>query len=142
LKKIRKWIAIIFPALVLLLLAGLLLSRVYRPLPAGEPRITIDSAQAAYHTGIPARVCGLVSSTGYQPQVTGEPTFLNFGEPYPRHHFTVVIWGEHASRWEAPPHRLYANRQICVTGTIRMHRDKPQIVVSDPDRIRFGNTDR
>lgn len=141
-KKLRKWIAIIFPALVLLLLAGLLLSRVYRPLPAGEPRITIDSAQAADHTGVAARVCGLVTSTGYQPQIGGEPTFLNFGEPYPRHHFTVVIWGEHAARWEAPPHRLYTDREICVTGTIRMHRGKPQVVVSDPSAIRFRNADR
>lgn len=138
-KKFRKWITLIFPALVLLLLAGLLLTRVYRPLPAGEPRITIDSGRAADHAGVSAEVCGLVTSTGYQPQIGGEPTFLNFGEPYPAHHFTVVIWGEHAARWEVPPHRLYANREICVTGTIHMHREKPQIVVSDPVSIRFGN---
>lgn len=120
-----------------MLLAGLLISRVYRPIPSGDPQITIDSRQAIDHTGIMAEVCGLVTSTGYQPQIAGEPTFLNFGEPYPRHHFTVVIWGEYASRWEVPPYRLYADREICVTGTIQMHRDKPQIVVADPRRIRF-----
>jgi hypothetical protein len=137
LKKFRKWIPLVFPAIVLVLLAGLLLSRVYRPVPAEVPQVTIESSQAAGHIGTTAEVCGRVTSADFAPHIGGEPTFLNFGEPFPRHHFTVVIWGESLHRWDVPPHRLYADRDICVTGTIREHRDKPQIVVSEPGNIRF-----
>jgi hypothetical protein len=137
LKNLRKWIPLVFPAIVLLLLAGLLLSRVYRPVPGIIPQVTIDSSQAAGHIGTPAEVCGLVTSADFAPHIGGEPTFLNFGEPFPRHHFTVVIWGESLHRWDVPPLRLYTDRDVCVTGIIREHRDKPQIVVSDPGKIRF-----
>jgi hypothetical protein len=166
-KKIRKRLSVLLPAIILIMIAGLILSRVYRPehapapprttstdvpersasspapdqapapAQALQPEIRIESTEAERHAGRIAEVCGLVTGAEYVVSVGGEPTFLNFGDPYPGHHFTVVIWGENLGRWNAPPHQLYLNRRICVTGTIRMHRGKPQIVAEHPGQIRL-----
>lgn len=117
---------------VLLLLAVLACSPAALQGRAGE---AISAAEAADHMGEERTVCGPVASTRYVPWVRGEPTFLNFGRPYPHQVFTVVIWGSDRSRFDESPEERFRDRRVCVTGTIEPYRGKPEIVVRHPRQI-------
>ena len=121
--------------MALLLVAVFILSRVYSPETPQTPDIFLDASEATDFVGEFAEVCGYVASARFAMEINGQPTFLNFDEPYPDQVFTVVIWGEYRPAWRTPPEELYVNRAICVTGRIRLHQGTPQIVVQDPGRI-------
>ena len=125
------------PVLALVMVAGLILSRVYQPgSREAEPELRITAFDASDHIGERAEVCGIVESADFRPSIGGEPTFLNLGRPYPDQPFTAVIWGEDRGRWPVPPEERYLTRRICVTGIIREHRGTPQIRVREPRQIR------
>jgi hypothetical protein len=140
-KAFRKSIRYVFPVVIILMLAGLILSRIFTPdrTSAPEPEGTITASEAADAAGRTMTVCGTVADASFVPSISGEPTFLNFEHPHPDQIFTVVIWGEYRSLWREPPHQLYLHRDICVTGTIRMHEGVPQITVEDPQRIEAAD---
>lgn len=133
--KFRKIVIRIFPVIVLLLLAALLLSRVFRPSPQTQPVISITAEEAIEHVGITAEVCGNAVSANYARNIGGQPTFINFENEHPNQVFTVIIWGELRHKWRSPPEQLYANRYICARGRIDLHNNTPQIVISDPGSV-------
>jgi len=136
-QKIRKSIKYLFPLVAVILIVGLVLSRVVSMDSApAEPEITISASEASDHIGTVAEVCGEVASADFISQVGGEPTFINFGEPHPNQIFTVVIWGENRHLWQTPPQEAYQNREICVHGQIRLHEGIPQIVAERPEQIK------
>jgi len=100
----------------------------------------VPSAEASKHVGETVTVCGTVAGAAHFDRLKGEPTFLNFDRPYPDQTFTVVIWGDNNRKFESPPHRLFAHREICVTGTVETYRGKPQIEVRDPSQITVAST--
>jgi hypothetical protein len=115
-----------FPFVVLALLLSF-------PVPArGEP---VSSRDAARHLGETVTVCGPVAGAAHFSRIQGEPTFLNFDRAYPEQTFTAVIWGRDNDKFEQPPHRLFAGKDLCVTGRIETYRGRPQIVVTDPGQI-------
>lgn len=137
-KNIRKRLKYIFPVLIAIMIAGLVLSRVVQPdssIP--EPDIRIEAAEASDYIGRAAEVCGEVASADHLPRVGGEPTFLNLSCAYPDQSFTAVIWGDNRAKWRQPPEQRYANREICVGGKIEMYEGTPQIIVEDPDQIEI-----
>lgn len=139
-QKIRKLIPWLLPTVALVLIAGLLLSRVIRPDSSPpEPEIQIHAAEAELHIGTAAKVCGQVASAEYRSDIGGQPTFLNFEQPHPNQVFTAVIWGENRRQWRVPPEDAYMNRDICVTGWIEEHRGTPQIVIELTSQIRLQN---
>lgn len=138
-QKIRKSIPYLLPIVAAVLILGLILSRVIEsgsPLP--EPEISISAAEAEDFAGSVAEVCGQVASANYLQNVNGKPTFLNLDEAYPNQLFTVVIFGDNRPRFRSPPEQMYLNRNICVSGTIRIHEGIPQIVVSNPEQIALS----
>lgn len=97
---------------------------------------TIDTREAGDHVGRVKTVCGKVKGGHYAHDETGEPTFLDLdGREYPKNRMTVVIWGENRDKFKLPE-VLYHERRICVTGQIRLYREKPQIAVSEPEQIQ------
>jgi len=102
---------------------------------AAAEMVRIDAAEAEDHVGETAEVCGFVASSAHIGSVDGQPTFLNFVEPYPDQLFTVVIWGSARSRFDGKPERMYDGKDVCVTGRIGMHKGTPQIIVDDPSQI-------
>ncbi len=136
-KYFRKMLAYILPVLAVIMLAGLILSRVYQPEPSDpDPEIRISAFDAKDHVGEMAEVCGVVESADYVPRIGGEPTFLNLGRPHPDQPFTAVIWGDDRARWQVPPEERYLTREVCISGRIEMHEGVPQIRVRRPDQIR------
>ncbi len=134
----RKSIKYLLPVVAIIIIIGLVLARVVtmESTPV-EPEISITAAEASEHIGTVAEVCGEVVSADYLPLVGGNPTFLNFGEPHPNQHFTVVIWGENRHLWQTPPEEAYLNKEICASGEIQLHEGTPQIVVVRLDQIEL-----
>ena len=125
------------PAILAVMVIGLILSRVISPDDTRGPAEQITPYEASDYVDQRAEVCGRVESADHITGIDGSPTFLNLEQAYPDAPFTVVIWEEHVHRWESPPVDLYDNRHICVTGTIDLHDGTPQIALSDPSNIRI-----
>lgn len=107
------------------------------PTPTPEPCPgAIPWEQAAAFAGQQVTVIGPVASATWASGSRGQPTFLNVGLPYPDPgRFTVLIWID--ARWNFPdaPEVLYANRTICVSGTVEMYEGSPEMEVFGPEQI-------
>ncbi len=95
---------------------------------------TLTPEQAKDHIGETATVCGVVATATYAARTRGAPTFLNLGQPYPRHIFTAVIWGSERLKF-GQPEVTYQGKRICVTGRIQSYRDRPEIILKDPGQL-------
>lgn len=141
LSSFRENLKYILPAVILIMLIGLILSRVYNPDPGiPKPEIQINSDEAQNHIGEAAEVCGKVANARFIPHIDGKPTFINFDRPNPNQTFTTVIWGENRSKWKQLPENIYPENEVCVTGRIESHQGTPQIEVKNPEQIRENRT--
>lgn len=100
---------------------------------AGKPK-GIEAKYAFQRIGKTATVCGDIASARFVESSGRQPTFLNFADTYPKHPFTVVIWGDSRDQFNYGPETLQGKR-ICVRGMIETYRSKPQIVVESPAQI-------
>lgn len=105
---------------------------------AAKP-IGIDAKDAFRRIGKKATVCGVVASSKYLKGSGKEPTFLNFADTYPKHPFTVVIWGEDRDQFDYAPESL-KGESICVRGMIEQYKGKPQIVATGQKQIMPGKS--
>lgn len=96
----------------------------------------LTAGEAKEHFGETATVCGQVVSTRYADSTKGQPTFLNLDKPYPNQVFTIVIWGDHRSKF-GKPEDDYKEKRVCVSGKITAYAGLPEIVVEDPKQIRI-----
>ena len=94
----------------------------------------ITSGKAIHHVGESATVCGTVASAKYAARANGSPTFLDLDQASPNTIFTVVIWGENRAAFGTPEITLL-RKQICVTGTIKLFRGKPEIIIRNPNQL-------
>lgn len=101
-------------------------------LPSNAASLSPDDA--ANHVGQNAMVCGVVASTKFDGQVKSKPTFLDFGKPYPDQVFTAVIFGADRAKFGTPETTLHGKR-VCVSGSIREYRGRPEIILSDPSQL-------
>ena len=92
-----------------------------------------DISQLNQDLGSSVTVDGSVVLTHYAPTEEGQPTFLDFHDPY-QGYFEVVIWVENRSAFNQPPEDYYLNKKVCVTGTLSYYAG-PQIRVTSPNQI-------
>jgi hypothetical protein len=92
------------------------------------------STRAGQQAGRQATVAIPRVAASYQPNVRGQPTFLN-DAPYPNHVFTAVIWGNTRRQFQPPP-ESWQGQSLCVTGSVELYQQRPQIVVSSPSQLR------
>ena len=95
---------------------------------------SLNPEESASHVGKNATVCGLVASATYAAGSAAAPTFLDFGKPYPNETFTAVIFGSDRKKFGTPEMSL-REKQVCVTGEIRLYQGKPQIILRDPKQL-------
>ena len=100
---------------------------------AAKP-VGIDAKDAFRRIGKKATVCGVVATTKFLKGSGKEPTFLNLADTYPKHPFTVVIWGEDRDQFDYEPESL-KGESICVRGVIEQYKGKPQIVAKSQSQI-------
>ena len=101
-------------------------------LPASAADLSAEDA--AHHVGETATVCGVVASAKFDAGLQSQPTFLDFGKPYPDQVFTAVIFGDDRSKFGTPEASLRGKR-VCVSGKIQENRSLPEIVISDPKQL-------
>ena len=96
--------------------------------------VGIKAKDAFRRIGDRTTVCGVVAKASYLKGSSREPTFLNLADTYPKHPFTVVIWGESRDQFDYAPESL-EGKSICVTGVIETYKGKPQIIANSPKQI-------
>jgi hypothetical protein len=103
----------------------------------------ITPDEAASHVGQTATVCGAVASTKYDAHFRSQPTFLDFGKPYPNQVFTVVIFGSNRAKFGTPETTFQRKTRLCdrsgpqLSREARDHRER-----SEPANPIIQNLDR
>jgi hypothetical protein len=90
---------------------------------AEEQRVIKDS-EASRFVGRYIEVCGLVVSVTSSPLGT---TFINFGREYPNQTFAGFIPAD--SGITADQVTNLQGKNICIVGTIELHKGKPEIKI-------------
>ena len=98
----------------------------------------IDPSQSKAYAGKNATVCGKIYGSYQSVRSKGQPTFLDMGGKYPNATFTVLVWENDLSKFDYSLNSL-VDKTVCVTGVIKLYRDKPEIIVSDPSQIKITN---
>ena len=93
---------------------------------------TIPADSAAKHIGETVTIC----STVYGVKALEKLTFINVGSAYPNAPLTLVIFAKDLVNFNDTPAKLYNNKSICVTGTIKEHKGKAEIIVSRQEQIK------
>lgn len=78
-------------------------------------------------------VCAKVYGTKYLEN--SQITFIDLGDAYPDAPLTVVILAKDKPNFPKSPEKLYADKQICVTGVIKEYKGKLEIDVDSPKEI-------
>lgn len=97
---------------------------------AGGPTV-IAAEDAADHVGEYVTVVGRVADVFTSDN---ENTFLNFGAAYPRQVFSATVFERFASGFN-DLHGL-EGRRVRITGTIRLYRNRPQIILESPSQLK------
>lgn len=86
-------------------------------------------------------ICGKVYQVATPKGIRGNPTYINMGDKYPNHPFTVVIWGRDTDKFVRDTDtfiyglKAFEGKEIAVTGLVEEYRGKPQIIATDPEQI-------
>jgi hypothetical protein len=99
-----------------------------------SPAAPIDPDEASKHVAQTATACGGGASTKMMPTCVRQPTFLDFGKPYPDQIFTAVIFGRDRRKFGTPK-TSFREKRVCVTGRVRNYPGKPEIIRSDPSQL-------
>lgn len=96
--------------------------------------ITIDSIDnnLGQHVMICQKVVDTFRGTG-----ENKISYLNFGAKFPNNTFSVVIFPKDLPKFPFDPVVEYKDRNICVQGMISFYKEKPQIVVKNPEQIEI-----
>jgi micrococcal nuclease len=95
---------------------------------------TVDAKTAATKPGETLTVCDKIFGGKYF-ETSSKITLLNMGAAYPKSPLTIVIKAEDRVNFKVAPEEFYNNKKVCVTGTITVYNNKPQIVISKPSDI-------
>lgn len=111
------------------LAAGLLAAAAF-----AQEKPTIPDAEASKHIGEEATVTGKVFTVS---KVMRGTTFLNFGDRFPRHTFTGVVFpGDEAAAGDL---KQYEGKDVALTGRIEAAPDgKPQIIIKSADQLKLA----
>jgi RecG-like helicase len=97
---------------------------------------TVSADSLAYYEGQFIRVCATVTGT-HVSTGKSETTFINFGEPFPKHSFSLVIFQKDAESFSYKPAEFLENKNVCITGKVKMYKGRPEIIVSNEKQIRI-----
>jgi hypothetical protein len=93
---------------------------------------TITPKQAKDSVGKTETVCGAVFNVHVGPN----KTYINFGDAYPNQVFSVAIDNDDASKFSYKLETL-ENKKVCITGLLKMYKEKPEIIVTDEKQIEI-----
>ena len=77
---------------------------------------------------------GDIVKTYYAGGSKGQPTFLNFHDPY-EGYFTAVIWGDDRGKFPPNPESYYLYKKVRIKGKIEIYKGDPEIILRQPSQI-------
>ncbi|HUX14162.1 MAG TPA: hypothetical protein VMW87_14130 [Spirochaetia bacterium] len=104
------------------------------------PVAHFTATEAVRHFGTYAVVTGIVAEVheGADTRATAnDPTFLDFGSPYPAQSLTAVVFSRDRSRF--PNLASLVGRTVQVTGRIERYKGRAEIILSSPGQLRIVN---
>jgi hypothetical protein len=102
----------------------------------------IKPEDAAKHVGEKVSVCGKIYGGRFFENGKNQPTLLNMGDKFPNSPLTVVIYGELRAKLGYKPEAHFLDKELCVTGTITLFKEKPQIVIEEAAQIQPKEGDK
>lgn len=82
-------------------------------------------------------VQGRVVNTYFATKSKGKPTFINIEGPRRNVKATVVIWGENRKNFGETPEKMYQNKNVSVSGNMKVINNKETITIRKPKQIRI-----
>lgn len=101
------------------------------PSSVAHAQKTVSAQEASRHVGETVTVTGIVGDVGHSQR--SNTTFVNFGEPFPNHSFTAVIFASAASLF--PDVDSWKGKTLRVTGVVKVYRGKPEIILNSPAQV-------
>lgn len=96
--------------------------------------IPLDSVMN--YVGKEVTICAKVQSIAVSKSAK-KTTYINFGKPYPNQSFTVVIFEESLKNFSYTPAEHLKDKNVCITGTIMLYKEKSQIVVNKGEVVKI-----
>ena len=133
----HKWYVVLLVGLVLLLMSSVVSCPV---LPVNGEQVidaldTDKLLDVVYHQ--PDKIItveGDIVRTYYAKGSKGQPTFLNFHDPY-EGYFTAVIWGDDRGKFPPNPESYYLYKKVRIKGKIEIYQGDPEIILRQPSQI-------
>lgn len=97
---------------------------------------TVPLDSVSKYAGKTITVCSKVLGT----HVSGgekKNTTLNFGKPFPDNTFSVFIAEADLANFKYIPSEFLKDKTICITGLVKIYKDKPEIIVSKEEQIKI-----
>ncbi len=94
----------------------------------------ISVNETSNYIGQEVIVQGKVDQVVQLTSVRGKPTYFNMGGKYPKQKLTLLLWDSDEHKFIKGT-QFYEGKTIKVLGTIQTYRDKPQIVIREPEQI-------
>lgn len=98
----------------------------------------INPCSAADHIGEKIIIEGRPIGTYYDE--SSNTAFINFGKPYPDNCFTAVVFSSNLQHFSENPADLYRAKFLRIQGTIKEHKDKPEIIIKNPSQVEVGKS--
>jgi hypothetical protein len=98
---------------------------------------TLTPEEAPKHIGEKVKVCGKVFGGRFFETSNNAPTLLNMGAAFPASPLTVMITKEVREKMGNAPEIELKDKNICVSGTLRLFKEKAEIVVTDASQIEL-----
>jgi micrococcal nuclease len=95
---------------------------------------TIDACNAGDYVGQEITVSGKVIDATKSKTST---VFLNFGDFYPDHCFTAVIFSSALSKFPKDPHLYYKGKTVKISGKVQLYQGKPEIILEESPQIEI-----
>lgn len=114
---------------LLILLTSICLSQI-----SFSQTVPLDSVQ--FYEGKEITICAKVMDT-YVSKTNEGTTFVNFGNPYPKSTFTVVIFEADLPNFKYTPSVYLKEKKICITGKIKIYKGKPEMIVNKEEQIKI-----
>lgn len=89
------------------------------------------------HVGEKIKVCGKIFGGRFFETSNGSPTLLNIGAAFPASPLTIMIPLEVRTKLGYIPEQELKDKNICVTGTVILFKDKPEIVINEISQIEI-----
>jgi hypothetical protein len=91
--------------------------------------------EAAKHVGDSVKVCGKIFGGRFFETSNGAPTLLNMGAAYPASPITIVLYSDVRTKMGNAPEIELKDKNVCVSGKVTLHKEKPQIVIYNPSQL-------